>query len=105
MRRANLGNVFGRLLASGWINQLHAQTLSLRTNAKIGKVFQEIGKVFQETCQPPQGAIGHNHLSGALYVLRRLSPHMRLPHAGLSRFMVSVKILHPPSSSATYERH
>jgi hypothetical protein len=50
MRRANLGNMFAPLLASGWINQLHAQTPSPTTNAKIGKEFHE-------TCQPPQDAI------------------------------------------------
>jgi hypothetical protein len=50
MRRANLGDMFAPLLASGWIYQLHAQTPSPSTNAKIGKVFHE-------TCQPPQGAI------------------------------------------------
>ena len=33
------------LLASGWINQLHAHTPFPTTNAKIGKVFHE-------TCQP-----------------------------------------------------
>ena len=45
MRHANLGNMFAPLLASGRINQLHAQTPSPKTNAKIGKVFHE-------TCQP-----------------------------------------------------
>jgi hypothetical protein len=39
MRRANLGNMFAPLLASVWINQLHAQTHSPIANAKIGKVF------------------------------------------------------------------
>jgi len=42
MRRANLGNMFARLLASGWINELHAQTPFPTTNAKIGKVFHEL---------------------------------------------------------------
>jgi hypothetical protein len=50
MRCANLGDMFAPLLASGWINQLHAQTPSPTTNAKIGKVFHE-------ACPPPQGAI------------------------------------------------
>jgi hypothetical protein len=50
MRRANRSDIFAPLLASGWINQLHAQTPSPTTNAKIGKVFHE-------ACQPPQGAI------------------------------------------------
>jgi hypothetical protein len=45
MRHANLGNMFAPLLASGRINQLHAQTASPKANAKIGKVFHEI-------CQP-----------------------------------------------------
>jgi hypothetical protein len=58
MRRANLGNMFASLLASGWINQLHAQTPSTTTDAKIGKVFHE-------TCQTPQGARGHNHYESA----------------------------------------
>ena len=49
MRRANLGNMFASQSASGWINQLHAQTLSPITYAKTGKVFHE-------TCQTPQGA-------------------------------------------------
>jgi hypothetical protein len=44
MRRANLGNMFAPLLASGWINQPHAQTPFPTTNAKVGKVFHE-------TCQ------------------------------------------------------
>jgi len=42
MRRANLGNMFARLLASGWINQLHAQKPFPTTNAIIGKVFHEL---------------------------------------------------------------
>jgi hypothetical protein len=41
MRHANLGNMFAPLLASGRINQLHAQTPSPKANAKIGKVFHE----------------------------------------------------------------
>jgi hypothetical protein len=52
MRRANLGNMFAPLLASGLINQLHAQTPFPTTNAKIGKVFHE-------TYRKPQGARGH----------------------------------------------
>jgi hypothetical protein len=59
MRRANLGNMFATLLASGLINQLHAQTPSPTTDAKIGKVFHE-------TCKTPQEARGHNHFSDAL---------------------------------------
>ena len=42
MRRANLGNMFAPLLASSRINQLNAQTRSLITDAKIGKVFHEL---------------------------------------------------------------
>jgi hypothetical protein len=54
--------IFALLLASGWINQLHAQTSSPTTNAKIGKVFHE-------TCQPSRDPRGHNHLSAALCIL------------------------------------
>jgi hypothetical protein len=45
MRRASLGNMFAPQLASDLIDQLHAQTLSPITYAKIRKVFHE-------TCQP-----------------------------------------------------
>jgi len=86
MRRANLGNMFAPLLASGWINQLDAQTPSPTANAKIGKVFHE-------TCQPPLCARGHNDFFGAL---RRLLPYKSLPHAGLSRFVINAQILRLP---------
>src|SRR5262245_18009599 len=81
MRRAKLGNMFGRLLASGWINQLQAQTPSQTACAKVGKLFQEscqpkseVGKLFQESCQP-QRAPEDTIISQRAAVM----PSLRLP--------------------------
>jgi hypothetical protein len=43
MRRANLGNMFAPLLASGWINQLNAQTPIQQLMLKSEKYFMKIG--------------------------------------------------------------
>src|SRR5215475_8698924 len=42
MRRANLGNMFAPLLASGWINQLHAQTPPRQLMLKSEKYFMKL---------------------------------------------------------------
>ena len=42
MRRANLGNRFAPLLASGWINQLHAQTPLQQLMLKSEKYFMKL---------------------------------------------------------------
>jgi hypothetical protein len=73
MRRANLGNMFALLWASGWINQLLAKTLLPTTDAKIGKVFHE-------PCQPAQGDREHNHFSVALRCPAvAVAPHESVP--------------------------
>jgi len=42
MRRANLGSMFAPLLASGWINQLHAQTPLQQLMLKSEKYFMKL---------------------------------------------------------------
>jgi hypothetical protein len=42
MRRANLGNMIAPLLASGWINQLHAQTPPRQLMLKSEKYFMKL---------------------------------------------------------------
>jgi hypothetical protein len=42
MRRANLGTMFAPLLASGWINQPHAQTPLQQLMLKSEKYFMKL---------------------------------------------------------------
>jgi hypothetical protein len=42
MRRANLGNMFAPLLASGWINQPHVQTPLQQLMLKSEKYFMKL---------------------------------------------------------------
>jgi hypothetical protein len=56
MRRANLGSMFAPLLASGWINQLHAQTPLQQLMLKSEKYFMKIVSPNENTgnCWPNQ---------------------------------------------------